>query len=256
MKHFVIHDPRLVERRTFLEKHLAERGVTDVQWITGFNSDSKLVKWLHQRTDTPMALGYLSCTVKHYRALEKIIEQNLEGAVILEDDVVLHKDYSKFVPIPGLKFIKLGIGVNWTLNPGLEPVLTPNYGCSEAQYVTRDMAQYILNNLHFGHCVDIVYWAILNHVQHPLVTVPLAHQTSILEGSGTTGQSNSKKEMSLRDFIGGWASLPKTKWSDLLSEDDRIHQVEDEFARNFGKRLEIVNADYIKHRESVLNQKQ
>jgi len=255
MKHFVIHDPRLVERRAFLEKHLQERGVTDVQWITGFNSDSKLVKWLHQRTDTPMALGYLSCTVKHYIALSEIIRENLEAAVILEDDVVLHKDYSKFVPIPGLKFTKLGIGVNWSLNPGLTPIQTPNYGCSEAQYVTKDMAQYILSNLNFGHCVDIVYWAILVNVRHPLVTVPLAHQTSILEGSGTTGQSNSKKELSLSEFIGGWSSLPKFKWSELMSEYDRIRMIEDEFVENFGKRLEIVNAEYIKHRDIALRQK-
>ena len=238
MKHFVVHDPKLVHRREFLEKHLQDRGVTDVEWVTGFNSDSKLVKWLHQRTQTPMALGYLSCTVKHYIILSEMVRQNIPEAVIFEDDVVLHKDYSQFVPIPGLKFIKLGIGVNWHLNPGLNPVQTLNYGCSEAQYVTLDFARELLNNLNFGHCVDIVYWAYLHHTRHPLVTVPLAHQTSILEGSGTTGQSDSKKEMSLRDFIGGWVTLPKLTWTDLMSEDDRIHRVEDEFARNFGKRLQ------------------
>lgn len=251
MKHFVVHDPRLVHRREFLEKHLQERGVTDVEWITGFNSDSKLVKWLHQWTGTPMALGYLSCTVKHYIILGEMVRKNINEAVILEDDVVLHKDYSKFVPIPGLKFIKLGIGVNWSLNPGLNPIQTLNYGCSEAQYVTLDFARELLNNLNFEHCVDIVYWAYLNHIRHPLVTVPLAHQTSILEGSGTTGQSNSKKEMSLRDFIGGWVTLPKYKWSELMSEYDMIYRVEDEFVKNFGKRIEIVNAEYIKYRQNA-----
>jgi hypothetical protein len=251
MKHFVVHDPKLVHRREFLEKHLQDRGVTDVEWVTGFNSDSKLVKWLHQRTQTPMALGYLSCTVKHYIILSEMVRQNIPEAVIFEDDVVLHKNYSQFVPIPDMKFIKLGIGVNWHLNPGLNPVQTLNYGCSEAQYVTLDFARELLNNLNFGHCVDIVYWAYLHHIRHPLVTVPLAHQTSILEGSGTTGQSDSKKEMSLRDFIGGWVTLPKLTWSVLMSEYDRIHRVEDEFANNFGKRLEIVNAEYIRCRQNA-----
>jgi hypothetical protein len=250
MKHFVVHDPKLVHRREFLEKHLAERGVTDVEWVTDLNSDSKLVKWLHQRTDTPMALGYLSCTVKHYWILSEMVKRNIPEAVILEDDVVLNKNYSEFKPIFGLKFIKLGIGVNWTLNPGLSPVQTPNFGCSEAQYVTIDMAKYILDNLHFGHCVDIVYWAILNFLKHPLLTVPLAHQTSILEGSGTTGQSDSKKEMSLRDFIGGWLSLPKLTWWKLMEEYDSISKVEDEFFKNFGKKINIVNAEYIKHRQT------
>lgn len=250
MKHFVVHDPKLVHRREFLEKHLDDRGVLDVEWVTGFNSDSKLVKWLHQRTQTPMALGYLSCTVKHYVILSEIIRQNLDEAVILEDDVVLHKDYSKFAPLVGAKFIKLGIGVNWSLNPGLNPVQTPNYGCSEAQYVTIDFARDLLNNLNFGHCVDIVYWAFLHNMRHPLITVPLAHQTSILEGAGTTGQSDSKKEIPLRDFIGGWGALPKLTWTELMSEYDRIHRVEDDFFNNFGKKINIVNAEYIKHRQT------
>jgi hypothetical protein len=249
MKHFVVHDPKLIHRREFLEKHLQDRGVTDVEWITDLNSDSKFIKWLHQRTQTPMAPGYLSCSVKHYSILYQMVTRDIQEAVILEDDVVLHKDYVNFTPIFGLKFIKLGIGVNWTLNPGLNPVQTPNFGCSEAQYITLDMAKYILENLHFGHCVDIVYWSILNFVKHPLVTVPLAHQTSILEGSGTTGQSDSKKEMPLGNYIQGWNIFDKFKWVDLLKEFESISKIEDEFERNFGKRIQLVNAEYIKHRQ-------
>ena len=245
MKHFIVHNPKLVERREFLEKHLVDRGVSDVEWVTDLNADSKFVKWLHQRTQTPMALGYLSCTVKHYHILNEIVNRNIQEAVIFEDDVVLHEDYSKFAPINGLKFIKLGIGVNWTLYPSLQPIHTLNYGCSEAQYVTLEIAKYILNNLNFGHCVDIVYWAILRYIQHPLVTVPLAHQTSILEGSGTTGQSDSKKEMPLGEFIGQWGSLPKLKWKDILSEYKQIEIIEQKFEKNFGKKIDIVNAEYI-----------
>jgi GR25 family glycosyltransferase involved in LPS biosynthesis len=117
MKHFIIHDPKLVQRREFLENHLQERGVTDVEWVTHLNSDSQFVKWLHQRTQTPMALGYLSCTVKHYWVLSEIVKRNIQEAVILEDDVVLHMDYSKCSVPQGLKFMKFGIGVNWSLNP-------------------------------------------------------------------------------------------------------------------------------------------
>jgi hypothetical protein len=177
-----------------------------------------------------------------------MVTRGIQEAVILEDDVVLHQDYAKFTPIFGLKFIKLGIGVNWSLSPSLTPVQTPNFGCSEAQYITLDMAEYILENLHFGHCVDIVYWAILNFVRHPLVTIPLAHQTSILEGASTTGQSDSKKEMPLGNYIQGWSTFEKFKWVELLKEFESISKVEDEFERNFGKRIQVVNAEYIKHR--------
>lgn len=245
MKYFIVHDPKLIQRREFLENHLKERGVTDVEWVTDLNSDSKFVKWLHQRTQTPMAPGFLSCSVKHYSILADMVKRNIQEAIILEDDVVLHKDFTKFTPLPGLKLIKLGIGVNWNLKPGSEPVITPNYGCSEAQYLTIDMAKHILDNLNFGHCVDIVYWAILYNLKHPLVTVPLAHQTSILEGSTTTGKSDTVKEMPLSQFIQTWNTLPKMKWDSIIAEFNSITKVEDEFEKNFGKRLNIVNADYI-----------
>jgi hypothetical protein len=245
MKHFVVHDPKLTTRREFLEKHLVDRGVTDVEWVTDLNSDSKFIKWLHQKTQTPMAPGYLSCSAKHYHILNEMIVRNIQEVIILEDDVVLHEDFAKFQPFQGLKLVKLGIGVNWPLTPSLTPVYTPNFGCSEAQYITLDMAKHILDNLNFGHCVDIVYWAILLNSQHPLVTVPLAHQTSILEGSSTTGKSDSKREMSLSDFIQKWPQLPKMKWSDLLKEFNSVTKVEDVFEKNFGKRINIVNPDYI-----------
>ena len=251
MKHFIVHDPKLVHRREFLEGHLVDRGVTDVEWVTDFNSDSKLVKWLHQKTETPMALGYLSCTVKHYWILSEMVRRNIPEAIILEDDVVLHEDFIKFTPPHvGARFVKLGIGVNWNLNPGLDIHLTTNYGCSEAQYVHLEFAQNLLEDLNFGHCVDIVYWAHLIHRRHPLATIPLAHQTSILEGSGTTGQTDSKKEMSLSDFVSNWTSLPKFSWWNLMKEYENISKVEDEFFNNFGKKIKIVNAEYIKHRQT------
>jgi len=78
MKHFVVHDPKLVQRREFLEKHLQDRGVTDVEWVTDLNSDSKFIKWLHQRTDTPMAPGYLSCSVKHYSILYQMVTRGIQ----------------------------------------------------------------------------------------------------------------------------------------------------------------------------------
>lgn len=245
MKYFVVHDPRLTERRVFLEKHFADRGVTDAEWVTDLNSDSKFIKWLHQRTQTPMALGYLSCSAKHYSILYDMVVRNIQEAIILEDDVVLHKDFTKFAPLPGLQFVKLGIGVNWSLAPGLNPVHTPNFGCSEAQYITLDTAKHIVDNLNFGHCVDIVYWATLYHLRHPLVTVPLTHQTSILEGSSSTGKSDSTKEMTLSEFIQKWPELPKMKWSDIILEFNSVVKVEDAFEKNFGKRINIVNADYI-----------
>ena len=34
-----------------------------------------------------------SCTIKHFLSYEKILNDGLEGALILEDDIILHKDF-------------------------------------------------------------------------------------------------------------------------------------------------------------------
>ena len=45
---------------------------------------------LHRR---PMKWGEIGCAISHYQVWNKIIEQNLESAIILEDDVVFKSDF-------------------------------------------------------------------------------------------------------------------------------------------------------------------
>ena len=45
---------------------------------------------LHRR---PMKWGEIGCAISHYQVWNKIIEQNLESAIILEDDVIFKSDF-------------------------------------------------------------------------------------------------------------------------------------------------------------------
>jgi hypothetical protein len=246
MKHFVVHFPRLAERKAFLKDQLALRGVTDVEWVEDSpgNADSPFIKWLHQRTKSTMAHGFLACSAKHYWILNEMVERSIPEAIILEDDAVLHESYSQFIAPTGLDFVKLGIGVNWSMNPGPDHIHIGNFGCSEAQYVTLKIAKELIHNLNFGHCVDIVYWAHLLHTGRPLVCAPVCHQTSLLEGSSSTG-GEYPGALPLGRFIQGWKDLPKFSWPALVAEWRHKTVVESEFERNFGKKLEITNAEYI-----------
>lgn len=252
MKHFVVHWPKLSDRKDLLKYQLAVRGVTDVEWVedTPGNADSPFIKWLHQRTKATMALGFLACSAKHYWILNEMVRRDIPEAIILEDDAVLHESYKQFSIPNGLDFVKLGIGVNWTLDPGPNPINIGNFGCSEAQYVTLKFARELITNINFGHCTDIVYWAHLLHTNRPLVCIPVCHQTSLLEGSSTTG-GEYHGAPTLGQFIQGWKSLPKFSWPKLVEEYDRKVAVEEEFERNFGKKLEITNAEYITARLAV-----
>jgi len=238
MKHFVIQGP--TNRRVFLEQHLNERGVTDVEWIDGMNTDSQLVQWLG--TSCTLPLGQISCSIKHFWALSEMVRRGITEAVIFEDDVVLCKDFNKWQRGPGFVFQRLCIGVNWHLKPGLEPVEVGNLGGSEAYYVHVDFARFVLDRVNFDHSIDLVLWACAMEMRHPLVCVPVAHQTSILEGTSSTGNAI----MNCRTFLQTWGSLPKFRWSDLMKEFNKIPLIEAEFERNFGKKVRIINSEYIK----------
>lgn len=244
MKHFVIHYPKLKARKEFLQKHLEERGVTDVEWVEGFNVDDPFVNWLANRVGNKLPMGHFSCSVKHFHILHQMVERGIKEAVVFEDDVVLHREFKNIRVPPGLMFVKLGIGVNFGMTPGTEPLMVNNLGGNEANYVTIEFARRFLDQVHFGHSADIVYQAFLMNENHPLVCIPVCHQTSILDCTSVCGG-----EMpNWIDYIRSWKTLHKHKWTNLLEEYTKVVKVEDEFEKNFGTKIKITNCEFINAR--------
>ena len=97
MKTFVIHPDRLKERGEHIDRMMKGLGM-EYEFVNEGHSDEKIQAYLdlymtdgrenlHQRT--PRAL----CTVSHFLAYEKIVAEGLEGALVLEDDIALDKDF-------------------------------------------------------------------------------------------------------------------------------------------------------------------
>jgi len=249
MKFFVIHHPKLTERKEHVLKRLEDFQVTDVEWVEHLNADSDFIKWIKNWTNSPLAHGHISCTIKYFWVFDQMVKRDIHEAIIIEDDVVFHDSFKDFVPHKDLKFIKLGIGVNWPLAPSAKPTIVGNYGGTEAQYVTIDFANEMLRNFTLDQTIDIVFWAHLYNTRYPLWCVPVCHQTSLLEENGITGGS-SDKVMSWRDFIVLWPQIPKTTWQKILDDYERKKSVENEFERLFHKKVTITNSDYIKEKLS------
>lgn len=97
MKTFVIHASNLIEREEYIDRALKRIGLAyefilegDVNDLT----DAILDKYLadgpdHLRQKSPQA----SCSIKHFLAYERIVAESIEGALILEDDIILHEDF-------------------------------------------------------------------------------------------------------------------------------------------------------------------
>ena len=244
MKHFVIHHPRLVDRKAHVIKRFLDLGVTDAEWVEDLNADSDFVKWVKEWTGSPLQHGHISCTVKYYWIFEQMIKRNIPNAIILEDDVVFHDMYKElWIPI-GIDYVKLGKGVNFDIPLGT-PITVQNYGGTEAQYFSLQFAREMMNLFTLDQTIDTVICAHLKHSGRPLLCVPVCHQTSLLEGSGITG-ANTNQVMNWIEFVDNWSSIPRVTWASILEGYEKKKKIDADFERDFHKKISIVNGDYLK----------
>ena len=100
MKVLVIHAAKLKERGEHVDRMLRGIGM-DYEFIREADLEDLnrelLCKYFAQgeaMADSP--LPRYSCATKHFLALERIVTDNLEGALVLEDDIVLHSDFTRY----------------------------------------------------------------------------------------------------------------------------------------------------------------
>lgn len=194
MKFFVIHHPALTERRKRVEEQLERLGIS-AEWITDYPACE--LQGVKEHTKSPLPLGYISCSMKHYKVLQKMVDEDIPDAVIFEDDVIFseHFDVSK-IPT-GIPYVKLSkpppdshphpiecsSKMYWELNNG----------GAEAYYVTKHFAETHLNkNLSLRATMDTeihntltVYY---NSSMFPCV--PMCHS----EGSPTSVTKNDEQD--------------------------------------------------------------
>jgi hypothetical protein len=245
MKYFVLHHPKLKQRREHVEKRLSDFGICNVEWVEHLNSDSDFVIWLKEWSKSQLQCGHISCTVKYYWIFKKMIEQDIQEVIILEDDVVFSDLFKNFIVPQHTGYIKLGKGVNWSVPVGSKPIIVHNYGGTEAQYVSINFAKEMMDIFTLEQTLDIVIWAHMLHTRQPTLCIPVCHQTSLLEGSGITG-TNTDNVMPWKTFIMNWKNLHKTSWNFVLNEYEKKKKAEEDFERVFHKKISIINCDYIK----------
>ena len=105
-KVFVIHAKKFLDRKKYMDEMLKAHPYPyeyvwegDVETMTEvelnrYFSDKELPNGTRMNTPSNMA----SCALKHFYAYEKIIAQNLSGALILEDDAILQKAFDEIYP--------------------------------------------------------------------------------------------------------------------------------------------------------------
>jgi hypothetical protein len=187
MKYYVIHYPKKPERKRLLYEQFKRRGISldDVTWIEGLNKDDHFIHWIKKRTKSPMPLGQISSSTKQYTIMQMIVRDNVPEAIIFEDDVIIHPEFTKVIPSSPSGFLRLGIGVGI-----LEPTcprpshettyVIQNPGGCEAFWVTQEFAKGYMSKANFDYSIDMTQMAYLNHIlNQPMLCRYVCYQTSL-----------------------------------------------------------------------------
>lgn len=157
MKYYVVHHLPLTERKDHVETQLKKRGIV-AEWITDFPPDDERVRKVKELTKSPLSLGYISLSMKHYTVFKKMVEENIPEAIVFEDDVVItdHFDVDK-IPRMVAPYIKLGIRPELLgkVQFSSEIVVQSNNGGTEAYYVTKHFAETFLYNINLQERIDL-----------------------------------------------------------------------------------------------------
>ena len=99
-KVFIINLEKDSERKKYISNHFQERGI-DFEFIKGIYGKSLTQQEIEDLSDLPqsarcmgkeLSLNELGCALSHKKAYKMIIEKNLDGAFIFEDDIILSEN--------------------------------------------------------------------------------------------------------------------------------------------------------------------
>ena len=184
-------------RREGLEKHLVSRKIDEhfqLIWNTDWDKNHSFVRWLKQTVAPHVSAELISNHVKAFESMQKAIDDDQEFFMCVDDDVVFPENFMELlhkVPLKPMNVISMG--VNFHLPYSGLTIFTGNVGGLECFIMSKDFAQFVLNNIDFEQALDIVIGAIMVRAGMQLAVTPICHQTSLLEYKSSHQHGNYKK---------------------------------------------------------------
>ena len=104
-KIFVINLKRDTQRREYIENHLDSRklkyeiidGVYGKDLSKSEINEIADLKLSYKKMGKTISVNEIGCALSHQKAYKKIINENLDGALILEDDIILSSDIKEII---------------------------------------------------------------------------------------------------------------------------------------------------------------
>jgi len=91
-KIYIIHYDKLVERKEHIEQEISKHNFSFVEWVIDKNPDNLSTQEL-SLFSTGVSMGSKSLTMKHIETFKRIVKENLDYALVFEDDVLLNDNF-------------------------------------------------------------------------------------------------------------------------------------------------------------------
>jgi hypothetical protein len=195
MKYYIIHYTKNTERRALLEVQLEKLQDCDIEWIEKYDKEDPYVSHMKEKTKSSLNLKEMSICLKNFEAFKRMVDGNVNEAIILDDDVIFYPEFITAKPFHPCGFLRLGLGVgilpkNQLMAPprGHKIWISSNPAGAEAQWVSLDFAKLAINNINFDAPIDLYHAALLYNLKgEKLRCMNLCYQTSLLESDITDG---------------------------------------------------------------------
>ena len=108
MKIFIINLLSSADRRERVKKVLEEKGIFNYEIIVAVDGRKMSAEQKRLAFDQEKALkrygrvcrdGEIGCTLSHQKCYKKMIDEEIDAALILEDDIILNADFSNIISI-------------------------------------------------------------------------------------------------------------------------------------------------------------
>ena len=207
MKTLVIHPDRLKERGEHVDRMLRHIGL-DYEFVNEGNDMAQVAVYLEKylqngQEEMVRKVPRSLCTISHFLAYERIVTEGLKGALVLEDDILLHKDFKSQFDLSIKEYSKSYQDQKIIISYEDSPLwfvprsqrqkgrmLYPGYR-DRLSFINNHAAQAILDHLQAKKCdraIDLYHYQL---IEEKVIDYLWCHPTLATQGTATGAFSSS-----------------------------------------------------------------
>jgi len=184
MKAYVVHYSKNTQRKKDLLEDPRFQVLTDVTWIDWYDAEEPECEWVRVLCKSNLTHSLISNTLKHMEAIRLFANSDYEEMLLLEDDVVFQESWYEKLQTslrknPEIQFLRLDCVMHIKYDGEIK--IVEDWWPSEAQYMKKDFAKFLLRQVAFNFPYDNYVYSLMRNCGLPMLLLPLCSQTSLVD---------------------------------------------------------------------------